>query len=181
MKTDLTTLTLKEAREGLKNKEFSSLDLTKAFLQKIKDKNPEIKAFITVTEKTALEEAKHADEMIVKGQISTLTGIPVAIKDNIMIEGVRCTAASKMLENYVAPYDATVIEKLKKQGAVFLGKTNMDEFAMGSSCENSAFFPTKNPRDLTRVPGGSSGGSAAVVASDMCIFALGSDMGGSIR
>jgi aspartyl-tRNA(Asn)/glutamyl-tRNA(Gln) amidotransferase subunit A len=181
MKTDLTLLTLKEAHEGLKNKEFSSLDLTKAFLQKIKEKDPEIRAFITVTGESALKEAEQADEMIAKGRISLLTGIPVAIKDNIMIDGVRCTAASKMLENYVAPYDATVINKLKEQGAVFLGKTNLDEFAMGSSCENSAFFPTKNPHDPTRVPGGSSGGSAAAVASNMCVFALGSDTGGSIR
>ncbi len=181
MKTDLTKLTLKQAHDGLKKGEFSSLELTQAFFKKIEEKDKEIKAFISLMEESALEQAKVADEMIKKGNISVLTGIPCAIKDSILIKGVRCTAASKMLENYIAPYDATVIKKMKEQGAVFLGKTNMDEFAMGSSCENSAFFPTRNPHDLERVPGGSSGGSAAAVASDMCVFALGSDTGGSIR
>ena len=179
--TDLTKLTIVEASAGLKNGDFTSVELTKAFLDKIKEKDKEVKAYLTVTPETALKQAKRADEMIKSKEIYPLTGIPCAIKDNILIKGVKCTASSKFLENYVATYNATVIEKLEKMGAVFLGKTNLDEFAMGSSCENSAFFPTRNPRDLERVPGGSSGGSAAAVAADMCVYALGSDTGGSIR
>jgi aspartyl-tRNA(Asn)/glutamyl-tRNA(Gln) amidotransferase subunit A len=181
MKTDLTKLTIKEAHDGLKSGEFTSVELTKAFLERIKEKDKEIKAYVTVTEGLALEQAKRADKIIKNGEMNVLTGIPCAIKDIILIKDVKCTASSKFLENYVAPYNATVIEKLEKMGAVFLGKTNLDEFAMGSSCENSAFFPTKNPRNLERVPGGSSGGSAAAVASDMCVYALGTDTGGSIR
>jgi len=181
MKIDLTKLTIKEAHEGLKNGGFTSVELTRAFLDRIKEKNPEIKAYISITEDMALKQAERADEMIKKGEMSVLTGIPCAIKDNIMIKGIKCTAGSQFLENYIATYNATVIEKLEKLGAVFLGKTNMDEFAMGSSCESSAFFPTKNPRDLERVPGGSSGGSAAAVAADLCVYALGTDTGGSIR
>jgi len=181
MKTDFYKMTIKEAAEGLRNGEFTSLELTKAYLERIKEKDPEIKAYITITEDLALEQAKRADEMIKKGEGNMLTGIPCAIKDNILIKGIKCTAGSKFLENYVAEYDATVITKLKEVGAVFLGKTNLDEFAMGSSCENSAFFKTKNPHDLERVPGGSSGGSAAAVAGDLCVYALGSDTGGSIR
>jgi aspartyl-tRNA(Asn)/glutamyl-tRNA(Gln) amidotransferase subunit A len=177
----ITNLTIKEANLGLKNGEFTSVELTRAYLEKIKEKNPKIKAYITITEDLALKQAKKADEMIKKGEMTVLTGIPCAIKDNILIKGIKCTAGSKFLENYVATYNATVIEKLEKMGAVFLGKTNLDEFAMGSSCENSAFFPTKNPHDLSRVPGGSSGGSAAAVAADLCVYALGSDTGGSIR
>lgn len=181
MKTDLTQLTIKEAHEGLEKGKFTSVELTRAFLDKIKEKNPEIGAYLFVTEDLALKQAKRADEMIKEGKAGILTGIPCAIKDNILLEGVNCTAGSKFLENYVASYNATVIDKLEKSGAVFLGKTNLDEFAMGSSCENSAFFPTKNPRDLERVPGGSSGGSAAGVAADLCVYALGTDTGGSIR
>ena len=181
MKINLTKLTIKQAHEGLKKGEFTSVELTEAFLDRIKEKDKEIKAFVRVTEELALKQAKRADEMIKKGEMSILTGIPCAIKDNILIKGIECTAGSKFLENYVASYNATVIEKLEKMGAVFLGKTNLDEFAMGSSCENSAFFPTRNPHDLERVPGGSSGGSAAAVAADMCVYALGSDTGGSIR
>ncbi len=181
MKIDLTKLTIIEASEGLKNRDFTSVELTKAFLNKIKEKDKEIKAYITVIEEIALKQAERADKMIKNKEIYPLTGIPCAIKDNILIKDIKCTASSKFLENYIATYNATVIEKLEKMGAVFLGKTNLDEFAMGSSCENSAFFTTKNPRDLERVPGGSSGGSAAAVAADMCIYALGSDTGGSIR
>ncbi|HNY35729.1 MAG TPA: Asp-tRNA(Asn)/Glu-tRNA(Gln) amidotransferase subunit GatA [Candidatus Pacearchaeota archaeon] len=178
---DLTKLTIIEASKGLKNGDFTSVELTKAFLNKIKEKNEEVKAFITITEEMALKQAEKADKMIKIGEIYPLTGIPCAIKDNILIKNIKCTAGSKFLEDYIATYNATVIEKLEKMGVVFLGKTNLDEFAMGSSCENSAFFPTKNPRDLERVPGGSSGGSAAAVAADLCVYALGSDTGGSIR
>jgi len=181
MKTDLTKLTIKEAHEGLKNGEFTSVELTTAFLNRIKEKDPEIKAYISITPELAMKQAERADQMIREGEMSVLTGIPCAIKDNILIKGIKCTAGSQFLENYIATYNATVIEKLDKLGAVFLGKTNMDEFAMGSSCESSAFFPTKNPRDLERVPGGSSGGSAAAVAADLCVYALGTDTGGSIR
>lgn len=177
--TDLTNLTIKEAHAGLKEKKFSSIELTQAFLNKIKEGDDKIKAYLTVTSELALNQAKEADEKIKNKEIDVLTGIPCAIKDNIMIKGVKCTAGSKFLQEYVSPYNATVIEKLK--GAVFLGKTNLDEFAMGSSCEKSAYFPTHNPHDLERVPGGSSGGSAAAVAANECVFALGSDTGGSIR
>ncbi len=177
----IENLTIESAHEGLKNGDFTSVELTNAYLQKIEEKDEEIKAFVTVTRDLALKQAKEADEMIKRGEMTMLTGIPCALKDNLLVKGEKCTASSKFLENYIAPYNATVVEKLRKQGAVFLGKTNLDEFAMGSSCENSAFFKTKNPRDLERVPGGSSGGSAASVAADMCVYALGTDTGGSIR
>ena len=178
----LNQLTIKQAHEGLKEKKFSSLELTRAVLEQIKKRDSEIHAFLTVTEDLAEAQAKKVDEKIQRGEeIGVLEGIPCALKDNILVKDIKCTAGSKILENYLAPYDATVVQKLKKAGAIILGKTNLDEFAMGSSTENSAFGPTKNPRDLERVPGGSSGGSAAAVAADECIFALGSDTGGSIR
>lgn len=178
---ELTELTIKECHEGLKNKEFSSKELTLAYLDKIKKTDKDINAFLFVSEDLALSQAEQADKKIASGKFGELTGVPCAIKDAIMVAGQKCTAASKILENYVAPYDATVVARLKEQGAVMLGKTNLDEFAMGSSTENSAFKITKNPRDLERVPGGSSGGSAAAVAASEAIYSLGSDTGGSIR
>lgn len=178
---DLTKLTIRECHEGLKRGDFTSVDLTKAYLENIKKFNKDINAFLLVDEKGALEQAEMADEKIKKGDFGLLCGIPCAIKDNILVKDLKCTAASKMLENYVAIYDATVIERLRHEGAVILGKTNLDEFAFGSSCENSAFGPTKNPYDKTRVAGGSSGGSAAAVAANMACYALGSDTGCSIR
>ena len=178
---NLSTLTIAEARRALDAKEYSAIELTNAYLTAIADKNPEIHAYLEVWEKSAREEARGADEMIARGESRPLTGIPIAVKDNILIEGRIASAGSKMLENYTAVYDATVIKKLKEQGVVFLGRTNMDEFAMGSSTENSAFGPSKNPIDIKRVPGGSSGGSAAAVAGGMALVALGSDTGGSIR
>ncbi len=179
---ELTELTISEAHKGLKDRSFSAVELTKAYLEKIKEKNKEIFSFLAVTADLALSQAEKADSLILqKKEIPILTGIPCSIKDNILVEGLSCTAGSKMLKNYTAPYDATAVKKLKSQNAVILGKTNLDEFALGSSTENSAFGPAKNPHDLTRVPGGSSGGSAAAVASHSSVFALGSDTGGSIR
>ena len=178
----LTDLTILQAHQGLKKKEFSAVELCRAHFDNIKKSNKEFFAFLTLRENKALSEAKKTDDLIAAGKdFPALAGIPVAIKDNILVEGMKCTAASKILENYTAPYDATVVKKLKKQGAVILGKTNLDEFAMGSSTENSYFGPTRNPHDPTRVPGGSSGGSAASVAGKMSLGALGSDTGGSIR
>ncbi len=174
-------LTIAQAHKGLKNKEFSSVDLTKAYLEQIKKTDKDINAFLSVTEDLALAQAESADQKIASGEFGLLTGVPCAIKDAILVAGQKCTAASKILENYVAPYDATVIKKLKEQGSVILGKTNLDELTMGASGENSAFGPTKNPHDKTRVAGGSSSGSAAAVAANEACYSLGSDTGGSIR
>ncbi len=178
---DIAKLTIASARKSLDSKEFSALELTNAYLDEIAKKDKDIHAYLEVWPESAREEAKKADAMIAAGKSMPLTGIPLAMKDNILIEGRIASAASKILENYHASYDAFVTEKLKAQGAVFLGRTNMDEFAHGSSTENSAYGPSKNPHDLTRVPGGSSGGSAAAVAGNLALAALGSDTGGSIR
>ena len=179
---DLHQLTIHEAHALLQQRKISSLELTQAILRRIAAVEDRIRACVTITEDLALSEAKRVDACIRTGQaIGPLTGIPTLIKDVICTRGIRTTCSSRMLEDFVPPYDATVIERLKAQRAVIVGKTNMDEFAMGSSTEHSAFFPTHNPWDLTRVPGGSSGGSAAAVAADEALYALGSDTGGSIR
>lgn len=180
MKIDLANLTITKAHESMKKGDFSAVDLAQAYLDEIKKKNGDMNAYLEVYS-DVIEQAKEADKRFKAGTATTLTGIPFAIKDNILIKGRKASSASKILENYHATYDATVIEKLKKEGAVFLGRTNMDEFAMGGSTENSAFGPTKNPHDPSRVSGGSSGGSAAAVAMDGALAALGSDTGGSIR
>ncbi|MFA6917233.1 MAG: Asp-tRNA(Asn)/Glu-tRNA(Gln) amidotransferase subunit GatA [Candidatus Gracilibacteria bacterium] len=180
--TELNKLTIREAHEGLKAKKFSSLDLTKACFDAIKKKDKDIHAYITLDEKGATESAKEIDKKIAKGEkLSMLAGIPAAIKDLINTRGVKTTCCSPILRDFVPPYDATVITRLKENGLVMLGKTNLDEFACGGSTEHSCFGVTKNPHDLTRVAGGSSGGSAAAVAADMCFYALGTDTGGSIR
>lgn len=169
----LNELTITEAKGLLSKGEISALDITEACLKAIEESDKEVHAYLEVFA-DAREQAKSAS-------LGALSGIPLAVKDNILIEGRRASAASKMLENYVATYDATVIARLKREGAVFLGRANMDEFAMGGSTENSAYGPTHNPHDLSRVPGGSSGGSAAAVAAHMCLGALGTDTGGSVR
>jgi len=174
-------LTIHQAHELLKSKKLSSVELTKACLKRTREVEPKLKALVTMTGEAALKQAEQADKLIARGDINPLTGIPVVIKDVLCTKGVRTTCSSKMLENFIPPYDATVVEKLNALGAVSIGKSNMDEFAMGSSTEHSAFFPTHNPWDLDRVPGGSSGGSAVAVAADEGIYALGSDTGGSIR
>jgi len=178
----LHNLTIKRFHEGLVNKEFTALEAAENYYARIREKDAKINAYLSTREEAALREAEAVDLAIANDEeVPMLAGVPLAVKDNILIKGEVTTAASKILEHYTASYDATVIAKLKEQKAVFLGKTNLDEFAMGSSTENSAFKVTKNPHDPARVPGGSSGGSAAAVASDMTVAALGSDTGGSIR
>ena len=181
MTKDLTSLSIRESRELLDSGDVTSVELTEAYLERIGNVENKINSFTAVTSDNALIGAKAADEMISRGDQTTLTGIPMQLKDNICTSGITTTCGSKMLENFVPPYDAHVSEKLKKSGAVLLGKGNLDEFAMGSSTENSYSHITKNPWDMTRVPGGSSGGPAAAVSASECLFSLGSDTGGSIR
>jgi aspartyl-tRNA(Asn)/glutamyl-tRNA(Gln) amidotransferase subunit A len=179
---DLTALTIHELHDQIKKREITSRQVTESVFHRIETVGPKIQAYTTLTRDKAMAQAEEADQSIRSGQtITPLTGIPLAMKDNLCTRGVRTTCSSKILENFTPPYDATVIAKLKDRGFVMTGKTNMDEFAMGSSTENSAFAVTKNPWALDRIPGGSSGGSAAAVAADLCIAALGSDTGGSIR
>ncbi len=177
----LYELTIEAAADLLQRGEISSEDLTRAVLARIAALDDRVGAYLTVDREGALEQARRADEWRAAGQVTALTGIPLGIKDVICTRGLRTTCASRLLDNFIPPYDATVMQRLRQAGAVVLGKTNMDEFAMGSSTENSGFGPTANPWDLSRIPGGSSGGSAAAVAADMCLGSLGSDTGGSIR
>ena len=177
----LNELTIHEAHQLLSSRKVSAVELAQAALARIKSVEPKVHALVTITEEMALEQARLADKRIAQGQAGPLTGVPAVIKDNMCTKGVTTTCSSKMLQNFVPPYDATVTVKLLQAGMVMVGKANMDEFAMGSSTENSAFFPTLNPWDTSRVPGGSSGGSAVSVAADETMYALGSDTGGSIR
>ncbi len=179
---DICRLTAHEIREKYHQKELTVVDVTKAYIEKIKQEDEKIHAIITVCEEEALKQAHEVQALFDQGEkLGRMAGIPIVIKDNICTKGIKTTCASKMLENFVSPYDATVIEKIKKEHAIIIAKANMDEFAMGGSTENSAFFKTKNPVNLSKVPGGSSGGSAAAVSSSMAPVALGSDTGGSIR
>ena len=177
---DLKNLTIKKAHQAFKKKEFTCVQLAEEYLKVIKEKNSEINAYLEIYE-DVLEQAREADKKFTEGSATLMTGIPIAIKDNILIKERIASSGSKILENYTATYNATVIEKLKKAGAIFMGRTNMDEFAMGVSTENSAYGVTKNPHDLKRVSGGSSGGSTACIAMNGALVALGSDTAGSCR
>lgn len=178
MSIDLTNLNINKIRSAFKAGDFSSEELVKAYLQRVKD--DDTNSFISIND-LVIEQARRADKILSQGKASPLTGIPLAVKDLILVEGLRATAASKILENYIASYSATAVKRLVEAGMIVLGKTNCDEFAMGSSNENSAFGPVLNPHDKTRVPGGSSGGSAAAIAAYLAPTALGTDTGGSIR
>lgn len=178
---DVHSLTITKAREMLKTKEISSVELTTAYLSRIENLEPKLNAFVTVTKEKALEDAKKADAKIAEGVDAPLLGIPFSIKDNFNTKGIRTTASSKVLDTYIPPYNATVVEKLQSSGITLLGKTNLDAWAHGSSTETSDYGTTKNPWDTTKLPGGSSGGAAASVAADECLGALGSETAGSIR
>ncbi len=177
----LNECTIAEAARGLRKGEFSSVELTQACLDRIKERNALLNAFITVCEQSAIEEAKKADARLADGTATRLTGIPFAVKDAICTKDIRSTGSAKILDHYVPPFDATVIGKIRGEGGVLIGKNNCDAFGHGASNENSMYGPVRNPHDTTRVAGGSSGGSAAAVADNMCIFAIGEDTGGSIR
>ena len=177
---NLTKMTLLEAKEALLNKKVSSVELTEECINKIKE-NKKLNAFVTETLDLAKEKAKESDKKIAEGKAGKLEGIPFAVKDLFCTKGIKTTSSSKMLENFIPPYESTVTSILDKEGYVMVGKTNMDEFAMGSSCETSYFQKTANPRNLDHVPGGSSGGSGAAVAAGEAVLSLGSDTGGSIR
>jgi aspartyl-tRNA(Asn)/glutamyl-tRNA(Gln) amidotransferase subunit A len=179
---NLTALTIHEASDKLRRREFSSVELTAAVFERIAAADDKVRAYLTLAHDQAIEQAKSADEQLKSGaNPAPLLGIPIAVKDNFLTRGLRTTCASRILGDFIPPYNGSTVERLLSAGAVIVGKTNLDEFAMGSSAENSAFFPTHNPWNLDRIPGGSSGGSAAAVAADLCIAALGTDTGGSIR
>jgi len=179
---NLKNLTADKLALLYRNRDVTVTEVVRNLFQEIDRTDPDVRAFITLSRDRALEDARKQDTLIAAGEpIEPLTGIPVAIKDNIAVRDLPTTCGSKILQNYVPPYSATAVERLRRAGAIVVGKTNLDEFAMGSSTENSGFFPTRNPHDLTRVPGGSSGGSAASVAAGMAVAALGSDTGGSVR
>jgi aspartyl-tRNA(Asn)/glutamyl-tRNA(Gln) amidotransferase subunit A len=179
---DLNSLTIESTRTAIAAKQITASELVEKFYGKIKADDPEIHAYLTLSEDRAFAQAKHIDGLVGKGDpLPPLAGVPVGIKDVMVTKGVRTTAGSKILENFVPPYDCTAVARLEAAGAIVLGKMNCDEFAMGSSNENSAYGPVRNPRDKSRVPGGSSGGSAAAVAAGTAVATLGSDTGGSIR
>src|SRR5436190_2318869 len=174
--------TIDGVREALAAKKISARELAADFYKRIESRNPELNAFLTLSPERARRQTDKIDDLVAEGKpLPPLAGVPVAVKDVISTRGIKTTCGSKILQNYIPPYDATVVERLEAAGAVILGKTNCDEFAMGSSTENSAYGPVRNPWDQSRVPGGSSGGSAASVAADLSIVAIGSDTGGSVR